>query len=172
MVCAAPRGAGMRRFAGVSALAAITATALVAVPLSAQAASGVGGHVVAASSQRPPLPVTGRSAPLPKTPRQPASLARMGLGVGPAGSGPGQAAVAAAAAAADSSGKPVTVTALTTPTTTVTAGPHGRVSLIEHVLPVRVRRGHGWIPVSTALTRNPDGSLSPAAVPGDAVTFS
>jgi hypothetical protein len=162
----------MHRLAGIPVLAAITAAALAAFPLPAQASPLSAGHSAAALPQRPPLRMTGRPAPLPKTPRQAANLARMGLGVGPAGSGPGQAAVAAAAAQADSSGKPVTVTTLTTPTTTVTAGPHGRVTLIEHILPVRVRRGHGWIPVSTALTRNPDGSLSPAAVPGDAVTFS
>ncbi len=91
------------------------------------------------------------------------------------GSGSGGQAAAAAAAAkqADATGKPVPVTALTTGTTTVTANPEGRgFTLTENVLPVRVRRGSGWVPVNTALKRNRDGSLSPGAVPGDAVTFS
>ena len=61
---------------------------------------------------------------------------------------------------------------LTTATTTVSAEPDGQLSLAEYVLPVRVRRGSGWTPVSTTLRRKVNGSVSPAAVPADTVTFS
>jgi hypothetical protein len=93
------------------------------------------------------------------------------LGV-PAGQRAGARALASAARRAEASGKPVAVAALTTQTTTVAADPQGRVTIDEHVLPVRVRRGAGWVGVDTALRRGRDGSLSPAAVPGDSVVFS
>jgi hypothetical protein len=117
-----------------------------------------------------PVPDTG--APLPQTPAQPSPLATMGLGGDSPVNGTDAAAIAAAAKQARVSGTPVTVDALTTGTTQVTANPDDGLTLTEHVFPVRVRRGWGWVPVSTALERNADGSFSPAAVPGDAVRFS
>jgi hypothetical protein len=115
----------------------------------------------------------GKSWPLPKPRRQPADLAAIGGVNQDPGMTPAQsAAVAAAERQARASGKPVTVGALTTGTTTVSASPRGRLVLTEHVVPVRVRRGSSWVPVSTTLRRNADGSWSPVAVPGDAVRFS
>jgi hypothetical protein len=106
--------------------------------------------------------------PLPQTPAQPAHLAVIG------GNASAQLAAATAAAErqAQDSGRPVVIAGATTATTTIAAEPDGMLSLSEYVLPVRVRRGAGWVPVSTTLRRNADGSLSPAAVPGDQVSFS
>jgi hypothetical protein len=87
------------------------------------------------------------------------------------GAGSGKA-LSAAAEQAEAAGRPAPVAALTTATDTVVADPRGGFTLTENVLPVRVRRGGGWVAVSTDLLRNADGSLSPAAVPGDAVRFS
>jgi hypothetical protein len=81
------------------------------------------------------------------------------------------AAVSAAARRAAASGKPVAVRALTTGTALVTAEPDGLLRFTGNVLPVRVHRGAGWVPVDTSLRRNADGSLSPA-VPGDRVRLS
>lgn len=145
--------------------AAIVAVAgLAMLPSPAHAAS-------ATAARRVPLSAPGKSWPLPKTPRQPRNLAVIG---GPrGGSADGQsAAVAAAVRRARALGKAVPVKDMTTGTTTVTAMPGGGLKLIEHVVPVRVRRGHGWVPVDTSLRRNADGTLSPAAVPGDAIRFS
>jgi hypothetical protein len=150
---------------------AVAAVAALSIPPSSAGAVTV-GQATASSQAGAPPGSAGRSAPLPKTPAQPKDLAAMGLGSGSALSAADTAAVAAAARKADASGKPVTVNALTTGTTTVTAGPDDELSLTEHIFPVRVPRGHGWVPVSTTLERNPGGSLSPAAVPGDTVTFS
>lgn len=82
-----------------------------------------------------------------------------------------QAAVSAASGQAESSGKPVMVAALTTATSVTTAEPDGEVTVTQTVLPVRVRQGKSWVPVSTAL-RSAGGMLAPAAVPGDRVAFS
>jgi hypothetical protein len=82
------------------------------------------------------------------------------------------AAESVASAQARSSGKPVTVAALTTETSVTTAQPDGEMTYRENVLPVRVRQGKSWVPVSTALARDSAGMLAPAAVPGDSVSFS
>jgi hypothetical protein len=66
----------------------------------------------------------------------------------------------------------VTVNELTTATASVTALPDGRLSQVTNINPVRVRSGSGWVPVTTTLTRQADGSWSPSAIPGDAVRFS
>lgn len=136
---------------------------LAALPSRASAAAGQ-GQASASAGAAP----KSSGYPLPQTPRPPAHLAVIG------GNAPAQPAAATAAAErqAEDSGKPVVIGGLTTATTTVTAEPGGQLSLAEHVLPVRVRRGAGWVPVSTALRRNADGSLSPVAVPGDTVSFS
>jgi hypothetical protein len=113
---------------------------------------------------------TGSPPPLPKAPSSPGTLAPMSAGGGP--SGTAEAAVAAASRQAHASGKPVTVAALTTATDTTTVNPGGRVTVKEDVLPARVRGGSGWVPVSTRLRRDANGSLSPVAVPGDTVVIS
>ena len=89
----------------------------------------------------------------------------------PAG-GDRRAAVSVAARRAAASGRPVAVGSLTTGTSQVTARPDGLLALTEHVLPVRVRRGGGWVAVDTSLRRDGDGSWSAAAVPGDRVRVS
>src|SRR5216683_1717576 len=147
----------------------IAASALVAAVLPAIPA--------AASVPRPSDSVTGLSQtgnPVPALPdpAQPGSLAPMDQGASGAGGGAAAAAARSAAARqARASGKPVTVGALTTATAITTANPRGGFTLTEHVLPVRVRRGPGWVPVDTSLRRG-GGSLSPVAVPQDTVAFS
>jgi hypothetical protein len=154
----------------VAAVAAVVALGLPPSPAGAATAS----HPKSSAQLSAPRS-EGRAAPLPATPAQPKNLATMGQGSGsPLGGAAAAtaAAVAAAARQAHASGKPVVVSALTTGTTTVTAGPDDALTLTEHVFPVRVLRGRTWVPVSTTLKRDAGGSLSPAAVPGDAVTFS
>ncbi|MEW2547581.1 hypothetical protein AB0910_17710 [Streptomyces sp. NPDC047002] len=74
-----------------------------------------------------------------------------------------QEALAAAQQQAAAKGRPVLVDALTTPTATVTAETSGALTWTSHVLPVRVRQNGTWVPVDATLTRNDDGSYSPAA---------
>lgn len=163
-------GRGMRGCARfLVPVAAVTTIAALSFPPSSAAVTVSHAN---ASSQAGTTRSAGPAAPLPKTPAQPKNLATMRQGSGSPLSAADTAAVAAAATRAGASGKPVTVNALTTGTTTVTAGPDDMLSLTEHLFPVRMLRGHDWVPVSTTLERNADGSLSPAAVPGDAVTFS
>lgn len=88
------------------------------------------------------------------------------------GGGPGAAAMAAAAAKARRTGKRVLVSSMTTQTMLVWARPGGGFTVTERVLPVRVKQGRRWVPVSTRLVRGAGGGLVPAAVPGDAVWFS
>jgi hypothetical protein len=79
--------------------------------------------------------------------------------------------VAAAVKSAAASGHAVVASALTTPTQLVTAQPDGVVGVTSYVLPVRVQRGHSWVPVNTSLKRSA-GRLAPAAIPADGVSFS
>lgn len=147
--------------------------AFAALAVSVIAAAGLTMLPQPATANRTPPPAFDRSMPLPKTPKQPGHLAPIGGPSGVGALGRSQAAaVAAAISRARASGKPVAVTAMTTPTTTVTAMTRGGLSLTERLYPVRVRRGHGWAPVSTGLRRGPNRSLRPVAVPGDAVSFS
>jgi hypothetical protein len=153
----------MRRSAG---LAAVVGLALAAIGLAGPAAASPvhqagrpAGHA---------RPATGRARPLPKEPRPGRRLAPLG-GTGATAARARQ--QTAAEAAARKTGKPVPVTGLTTPTTTVTANPHEGLTLRESALPVRVRRGNRWVPVSTTLARAA-GRLVPTAVPGDAVSLS
>ncbi len=83
-----------------------------------------------------------------------------------------QAAESAASKVAKSTGAPAAVAALTTATSTTTAEPDGELTYTGYVLPVRVRRGTSWVPVSTELARSRDGMLAATAVPGDSVEFS
>ena len=113
-----------------------------------------------------PLTAAGSAWPLPAQPPPASNLAELGSGP------PGQSSAQAAARRAEKSGKPVAVPSLTTPTSSVTAEPDGHLVADSTVLPVRVRRGKGWLPVDTRLRRGPGGLLVPVAVPGDAVSFS
>lgn len=74
---------------------------------------------------------------------------------------------AASLAAARRTGTRVEVDGLRTETTQVFANPSGSLTMEQHVLPVRVRRGAGWVPVDTTLTRRPDGSVQPGATATD-----
>src|SRR5688572_3011265 len=65
---------------------------------------------------------------------------------------------ATAARYAAQSGESVVVESATTETDEVRANPDGTMTLTQHVQPVRVRRGDGWVPVDLTLERKPDGS--------------
>jgi hypothetical protein len=134
-------------------------TAVASAPGAASSASGGASGLSWTGDPAPPLPAGTSSDDGPLAPMD-------------ADAEGGSAAVSAAVRQADSSGRPVTVAALTTATNVTVADPGGEVTVRENVLPVRVRRGGSWVPVSTALERAADGALSPAAVPGDMVTFS
>jgi hypothetical protein len=151
-----------RALAAVGAGSVLVVSAVAGVP-AAQAAAGL-------SAKAPPS-APGRALALPKSPAQPGGLAGMDLQGAGAGGG-SQAALSSAARQADATGRPVTVAALTTGTATTTAEPDGGFMVRENVLPVRVRRGAGWVGVDTTLQRTAGGSLSPAAVPGDSLVFS
>lgn len=158
---------------------------LVAFALAPMTAAGIVPAVAAVAAVAAPAPKA-KAATVPAlahggTPaRLPASAYRVpatppqragGNMLPPAGSGGRVAparfrAMAAAAARAVATGRPVVVAALTTPTVTVSADPRGGFTLDESLLPVRVRRGAGWAPVSAALRRMPGGGLAPVAVPG------
>jgi hypothetical protein len=114
----------------------------------------------------------GRSAGIGKPWKAPAQAASSAssLKLHAAGGGD-QLGVAAAVQAAEKSGHAVVASSLTSPTQLVTAQPDGVVGVKSYVLPVRVRQGRGWVPVSTRLRRS-DGRLVPAAIPGDGVSFS
>jgi hypothetical protein len=148
---------------------------LVAVLTAAVAGSGLPAVPVAAARTPGPLPV-GKPWRPPAQHRQRSGLGVFGTGRPAAPGGGGAAAraaqTAAASARARATGKPVQVTGLTTETTTVTAEPDGRQVAREYALPVRVHHGRGWVPVDTSLRHGAGGRLAPAAIPGDAVTFS
>jgi hypothetical protein len=74
-----------------------------------------------------------------------------------------ESALSSAQKQAAATGEPVRVDALTTETATTTANPSGTVTYNSSVLPVRVRKAHRWVPVDATLTRNADGTWSPAA---------
>lgn len=68
-----------------------------------------------------------------------------------------------AAAAAAASGQRVEVSSRTTETQQTFANPDGTLTLEQTALPVRARRGAGWVPIDTTLSRRPDGTVAPAA---------
>ncbi|MEO3816632.1 LamG-like jellyroll fold domain-containing protein [Plantactinospora sp. B24E8] len=78
---------------------------------------------------------------------------------------------AAARAAAVSSGRPVEVTAMSDERQRVVANPDGSFTLTQTVVPTRVRRGDGWVPVDTTLRFSADGQVAPVATPLE-MTFS
>jgi RHS repeat-associated protein len=49
----------------------------------------------------------------------------------------------------------------------VYAMPDGSLQSTTAIAPVRVQQNGKWVPVDVTLRRNPDGSVSPAALPGD-----
>jgi hypothetical protein len=150
----APRG--LKR----AMLAAAATAGLVALVLP-------GGPAAAATSGPKLLPL-GRAWQPPSQRTRHSSLAALGQGSQSAAAGQ----VARASAQAAVTGKPVPVTGLTTATSTVTAEPNGTEVARDNVLPVRVRRGSGWVPVDENLRRVAGGRLAPEALPGDAVSFS
>jgi len=85
-----------------------------------------------------------------------------------AGGGSGPIGEAAGLTAARRTGRPVEVTALTSPTTQVFARPDGTMYADVKASPVRVRRGNGWTPIDTTLSRRPGGYLAPKASTVDA----
>jgi hypothetical protein len=148
----------------------VTAAAVATLGLTVPAAAGspaAAAPDTAGPGHGVPPAATGSAMRLPAASRPARDLAPLGGTEQPATVREQQAAVRAAG----KTGRPVTVAALTSPTTTLTAQPGGGLTLSEYTLPVRVRRGTGWVPVNTALTRS-GGGLSPSAVPGDTVTFS
>lgn len=69
-------------------------------------------------------------------------------------------------AAAQASGNRIEVVAARSETETVWANPDGESFTAEiAAVPVRVRRGDEWVPVSTDLVRRSDGSVGPEATP-------
>jgi pyrimidine deaminase RibD-like protein len=152
----------MRRYASSATLVVL---ALAALGLPAVPAAAASGGATPAKGAAPPATRPWR---LPAPPKPDRSLAVLG-------GTPGAQAVrgsAAAAALARATGKRVQVSALTTETATVTVAPDGVQTLRDYVLPVRVRRSRGWVPVDTTLRQTTAGPLSPAAIPGDTVTMS
>jgi hypothetical protein len=81
-------------------------------------------------------------------------------------------AIEAAAATARSTGRAVTVDALTSETQLLTAQPGGGFTLSATPAPVRTRQRGTWVPVSTMLRRNSDGTWSPTATAYGTVRFS
>ena len=148
-------------------LAAVAGLILAGLPASAAMAQpGLSTSTGVTGASR-----TGSAPPALAQPASaPATLSPMNVG------GSGQAADAAAMSAAsreaESSGKPTTVGALTTGTSTTSADPNGEITVDTNVMPVRVRRGGAWTPVSTSLRKTSGDMLAPAAVPGDSVEFS
>ncbi|WP_170211762.1 LamG-like jellyroll fold domain-containing protein [Saccharothrix australiensis] len=59
--------------------------------------------------------------------------------------------------------KSVVVESATTETEELRANPDGSMTWVEHVQPVRVKRGGGWVPVDLTLERKADGTFGPKA---------
>jgi hypothetical protein len=76
---------------------------------------------------------------------------------------------ASAVAAAWAQGSRVEVASLRTATQTVYANPGGTMTAELSVVPTRVRRGDGWVPIDTTVVRRADGSVAPRAAEGDLV---
>ncbi|QFZ19049.1 LamG-like jellyroll fold domain-containing protein [Saccharothrix syringae] len=72
---------------------------------------------------------------------------------------------------AEQGDKPVVVESATTETDELKANPDGTMTFTQHLQPVRVRRGDGWVPVDLSLERKPDGTFGPKASTVD-VAFS
>ncbi|WP_035849014.1 RICIN domain-containing protein [Kitasatospora azatica] len=70
-----------------------------------------------------------------------------------------------AKAAAKRTGKPVTIDELTTETSQTVANPDGTFTVTRHARPARVKKNGKWTDVDATLSKNADGTLSPAATP-------
>ncbi|WP_157591553.1 LamG-like jellyroll fold domain-containing protein [Saccharothrix syringae] len=66
-------------------------------------------------------------------------------------------------------GESVVVESATTETDELKANPDGSFTFTQHLLPVRVRRDGGWVPVDLELERRADGTFGPKAAPVDVV---
>jgi hypothetical protein len=152
-------GGCLRRMVGFLTVAGLAILCLPAATASASGASRAPGvaHHGPAGVGKPWNP--------PSSPQGASDLPQLGGGAAP------QLNVGTAVRQAERSGHRVVASALTTQTQLVTAQPDGVVAVKSYVLPVRVRQGRGWVPVSTALQRA-GGRLEPAAIPGDGVSFS
>lgn len=64
---------------------------------------------------------------------------------------------------AEATGEPVPVPEDTDEYSTVTAMPDGSLQRVVSNVPERLRRGDSWVPVDATLSRNADGTYSPAA---------
>jgi hypothetical protein len=129
---------------------------------------GAAPAAAAQAAAAPAPPATGGSpATLPDSAPRATDLPLLG---GP-NQNPAQPDVASALAQAKTSGQPAAIPALTTPTSSATVSPAGVVTSTSFALPLRVHRGGRWVPVSTRLHAS-GGRLVPAALPGDAVSFS
>jgi hypothetical protein len=153
----------MRRPLRYPVLTAIAAVALVAAAMTAPGAAAAPARPAASAAVvAPALPAASAATPSAASAATP-----------PAATAGTQAAEAAAAASkAKATGQPVTIASMTTPTETTAADPGGELTVTENSYPVRVWQDGAWTPVDTTLARAAGGSLSPAAVPGDTVTFS
>ncbi len=76
---------------------------------------------------------------------------------------------ARASVQARTTGKAVVADALTTETDQTTANPDGSFTLTTSPVPVRVQRNGAWVDLDATLTKNPDGTYSPAATPSHLV---
>ena len=70
---------------------------------------------------------------------------------------------ATAKAEAQRTGRPVEIPELRTETTRVYANPSGTLTVEAYARPVRVERDGAWAPIDPTLTRQPDGTILPAA---------
>ncbi|WP_157537960.1 ricin-type beta-trefoil lectin domain protein [Kitasatospora azatica] len=68
-----------------------------------------------------------------------------------------------AQAKAKKTGQPVTVDELTTETNLTVANPDGSMTVTKHLQAARVKKNGKWTNVDATLTKNGDGTLSPAA---------
>jgi Concanavalin A-like lectin/glucanases superfamily len=147
---------------------------VVAVLALAALAATVGARPVLAAPPPPPTsqPAGDRAtpAPAPESPPRPDNLTPMDSGYGPTPQE--EQAIEAAAAKARSTGTPVTVDALTSETQQLTAQPSGGFTLSATPAPVRTRQHGKWVPISTTLRRNSDGTWSPTATAYGTVRFS
>ncbi|MDX3382061.1 hypothetical protein PV682_11420 [Streptomyces niveiscabiei] len=147
--------------------AALTVAAVLAV-----GAAGLATTPAAATTPRPAagLQVTGKSAPVTKSPASSVSSPVLPDGYGPTSAD--ATAMRAAAEQAHATGKPVTVSALTSPTIQVEARPGGGFRTVSNPLPVRTRQKNRWVPVDLTLTHHADGTWSPKATAYGTVSFS
>jgi len=146
--------------------------ALAAATILAVGAAGLATTPAAAAPPKPAggLQVTGKSAPVTKSP-----ASTPGSPVLPDGFGPTSAdstAMQAAAKQARATGRAVTVSSLTSPTIQVEAEPHGGFRTVSNPLPVRTRQSGRWVPVDTTLTHRADGTWAPKATAYGTVAFS